>query len=64
MSRQGYYSIGSWADESHHESFAVDIALPEMQSDEHDEDYYREKNIEYCGLTMDDRGLLHTSFAT
>ncbi|KAF3554157.1 hypothetical protein F2Q69_00013716 [Brassica cretica] len=43
--------------------FAVDIALPEMQSDEHDEDYYREKNIEYCGLTMDDRGLLHTSQA-
>ncbi|KAF3603731.1 hypothetical protein F2Q69_00036301 [Brassica cretica] len=34
ISRQGDYYIGSWADESHHESFAVDTALPEMQSDE------------------------------
>ena len=36
ISRQGDYYIGSWADESHHESFAVDTALPEMQSDEYD----------------------------
>ncbi|KAF3562349.1 hypothetical protein DY000_02015487 [Brassica cretica] len=63
ISRQGDYSIGSWTDESHHESFAVDTALPEMQSDEYDEDYHRAKNIEHHGLAMDDRGLLHTSFA-
>ena len=36
ISRQGDYSNGSWADESHHESFAVETALPEMQSDEYD----------------------------
>ncbi|KAF2574550.1 hypothetical protein F2Q70_00003571 [Brassica cretica] len=34
-----------WADDSHHENFAVDTALPEMQSDEYDGDYHREKNI-------------------
>ncbi|KAG2255304.1 hypothetical protein Bca52824_074598 [Brassica carinata] len=34
ISKKGDYSIGSWADESHHESFAVDTAFPEMQSDE------------------------------
>ena len=50
-------------DESHHESFAVDTALPEMETDEYDEDYHREKTIEYRDLAMDDRGLLHTSFA-
>ena len=48
---------------SHHESFAVNTALPEMQSDEYDEDYHKEKNIEYIGLAMDDRGLLHTTLA-
>ncbi|KAF3590170.1 hypothetical protein DY000_02022017 [Brassica cretica] len=53
ISRLGDYSISSWADDSHHESFTVDTALPEMQSDEYDEDYHREKNIEYRGLTMD-----------
>uniref|UniRef100_A0A0D3E9I9 Uncharacterized protein n=1 Tax=Brassica oleracea var. oleracea TaxID=109376 RepID=A0A0D3E9I9_BRAOL len=63
ISRQGDYSIGSWTDESHHKSFAVDTALPEMQSDEYDEDYHRAKNTEHHGLAMDDRGLLHTSFA-
>ena len=47
ISRQGDYSFGSWADESHHESFPVDTALPEIQSDEYDEDYHRAKNIEY-----------------
>ena len=31
----------------------MDTALPEMQSDEYDEDYHREKNIEYRGLAMD-----------
>ncbi|KAF3590435.1 hypothetical protein DY000_02021547 [Brassica cretica] len=30
IDRQGNYSIGSWADNSYHESFAVDIALPKM----------------------------------
>ncbi|KAF3514528.1 hypothetical protein F2Q69_00006224 [Brassica cretica] len=63
ISRQGDYSISSWADESHHESFAVDTTLPEIQSDEYDEDYHKEKIIEYHGLTIDDRGLLHTSLA-
>ena len=29
-----------------------------MQSDEYDEDYHREKNIEYRGLAMDDRGVI------
>ena len=61
--RHGDYSIGSWADDSHHESFAIDTALPEMQSDEYGKDYHIEKNIECRGLAMDDRGLLHTSFA-
>ena len=63
ISRQGDYSIGSWADDSLHESFAVDTELPEMKSDDYDEDYHREKNILYRGLSIDDRGLLHTSFA-
>ena len=48
------YSIGSWADDSLHESFAVHTELLEMQSDENDEDNHREKTIEYCGLEMDD----------
>ena len=63
ISRLGDYSISSWADDSHHESFTVDTALPEMQSDEYDEDYHRAKNTEHHGLAMYDRGLLHTSFA-
>ncbi|KAF2567630.1 hypothetical protein F2Q70_00026041 [Brassica cretica] len=54
ISRHGDRSIGSWADDSHHESFAVDTALPEMQSDEYDEDYHGEKNIEYRGLPMNE----------
>ena len=48
ISRQGDYSIGSWADESLHESFAVDTVDPTMQSNEYDEDYQNEeekKNI-------------------
>ena len=60
VSRQGNYSIGSWTDDSLHESFAVDTELPETRSDEYDKDYHREKNIEYHGLAMDDRELLHT----
>ncbi|KAF3570452.1 hypothetical protein F2Q69_00059561 [Brassica cretica] len=52
------------AKNSLHESFAVDTKLPEMKSDEYDEDYHREKDIEYRGLAIDDRGLLHTSFAS
>ena len=63
ISRQGGYSIGSWVDDSWHESFAVDTELIEMRSDEHDEDYQWEKIIKYRGLTMDDRGVLHTSLA-
>ena len=63
ISRHGDYSIGSWADDSHHESFVVYTALPEMQSDKYDEDYHIEKIIEYHGLAMDVRGLLHTSLA-
>ncbi|KAF2587877.1 hypothetical protein F2Q70_00038562 [Brassica cretica] len=31
INKQGDYSIGNWADDSHHESFAVDTALPEMR---------------------------------
>ncbi|KAF3579447.1 hypothetical protein DY000_02030928 [Brassica cretica] len=46
-----------------HGSYAVDTELPETRSDEYDEDYHREKNIEYHGLAMDERGLLHTSSA-
>ena len=53
ISRQGDYSIGSWANDSPHESFAVDSELPETRSYEYDEDYHREKNIEYHGLAMD-----------
>ncbi|KAF3570390.1 hypothetical protein F2Q69_00059562 [Brassica cretica] len=63
ISGQGDYSIGIWADESHHERFAVDTALPGMQSDEYDEDYHKEKNIAYHSLAMDDRRILHTSYA-
>ncbi|KAF3527691.1 hypothetical protein DY000_02040806 [Brassica cretica] len=44
ISRQGDYYIGSWADESHHESFAVDTALPEMQSDECDVNIDRQRH--------------------
>ena len=61
ISRQGDYSIGSWAGQK---SFAVDTELPEMKSDEYDEDYHREKDIEYFCLAMDDREFLHTSFAS
>ncbi|KAF2564298.1 hypothetical protein F2Q70_00017621 [Brassica cretica] len=46
INRQDDYPIGSWVDDSHHESFAVDTALPVMQSDEYDEDYHRDKIIE------------------
>ncbi|KAF2556527.1 hypothetical protein F2Q68_00014868 [Brassica cretica] len=53
ISRQGDYSIGSWANDSPHGSFAVDSELPETRSYEYDEDYHREKNIEYHGLAMD-----------
>ncbi|KAF2615597.1 hypothetical protein F2Q70_00011949 [Brassica cretica] len=49
--------------DSLHENFVVDIKLPETRSDEYDEDYHREKNNEYHGLAMDDRGLLQTSSA-
>ncbi|KAF3510230.1 hypothetical protein F2Q69_00006842 [Brassica cretica] len=56
-------SILPKADDSLHENFVVDIKLPETRSDEYDEDYHREKNNEYHGLAMDDRGLLHTSSA-
>ncbi|KAF3560690.1 hypothetical protein DY000_02015469 [Brassica cretica] len=63
ISRQSDYSIGSWADDSHHERFAVDTELPEIRSDEYDEDYHIDKIIEYGGLVMDDRGVLHTSIA-
>ena len=54
---------GSWAEESFRESFAVNTELPETRSDEYDEDYQREKIIEYHGLAMNDWGLLHTSSA-
>ena len=61
ISKQGNYSIGSWVEESFHQSFAKNTELPETRSDEYDEDYHSEKNIEYHGLAMDDRELLHTS---
>ncbi|KAF3601734.1 hypothetical protein F2Q69_00035442 [Brassica cretica] len=64
ISRQGNYFIGNWAENRLHESFAVDTELPEMKSDEYDKDYHREKDIEYHSLAMDDRGLLHTLFAS
>ena len=32
-------------------------------SHKYDENYHREKINDYCGLTMDDRGVLHTSLA-
>ncbi|KAF3610546.1 hypothetical protein DY000_02048840 [Brassica cretica] len=44
----------SWAEESFHESFAVNTEQPETRSDEYDEDYHREKIIEYHGLAMND----------
>ncbi|KAG2247473.1 hypothetical protein Bca52824_087101 [Brassica carinata] len=61
ISKQGNYSTGSWVEESFHQSFAKNTELPETRSDEYDEDYHSEKNIEYHGLAMDDRGLLHRS---
>lgn len=42
----------------------MDTALPEMRSDEYDEEYHREKMIEYHGLVMDDEGILDSSHAT
>ncbi|KAF3566051.1 hypothetical protein DY000_02016650 [Brassica cretica] len=42
INRHVDYPIGSWPYDSHHESFAVDTALPEMQYDEYDEDYHRD----------------------
>ncbi|KAF2616603.1 hypothetical protein F2Q68_00039995 [Brassica cretica] len=63
ISRQDNYSIACWAEDILHESYALDTELPEMRSDEYDKDNHREKSIEYHGLTMDDRGLLHTSSA-
>ncbi|KAF2559261.1 hypothetical protein F2Q68_00015115 [Brassica cretica] len=33
-----------------------------MRSDEYDDDYHREKNIEYCHLAIDEEGVLHTSY--
>ncbi|KAF3583929.1 hypothetical protein F2Q69_00029940 [Brassica cretica] len=64
IDKQGNYSIGSWVDNSYHESFAIDNALPEMRSDEYDEDYHKEKMIEYRGLDMEDEIVLHTLHAT
>ncbi|KAF2531790.1 hypothetical protein F2Q70_00029807 [Brassica cretica] len=32
--REGYYSIGSWADDHHHESYAVETAIYEPGADE------------------------------
>ena len=60
--RQGNYTIGSWADDSLHESYAVETDLPETRTDEYDEDYHREKSIEYHSLAMDDIGFLPASF--
>ncbi|KAF3574955.1 hypothetical protein F2Q69_00058471 [Brassica cretica] len=56
ISKQGDYSIGSWADESHHESFPVDTAFPEMQSDE------CEVNIDRRQQKAIDRCSSHTRF--
>ena len=50
ISRQGDYSIGSWADDSLHQNFAVDIVDQAMQSDEYDKDYHNEEKKEYCSL--------------
>nr|VDD44769.1 unnamed protein product [Brassica oleracea] len=36
ISRPGDYSIGSWADDSLHESFAVDTELPKTRADEYE----------------------------
>ena len=63
ISIQDYYSIGSWANNSYHESYAVDTTLHEMRSNEYDEDYHKEKMIEFHGLVMDDEEVLHTSHA-
>ncbi|KAF3541042.1 hypothetical protein F2Q69_00021993 [Brassica cretica] len=62
INRQGNYTIGSWADDSLHESYAVETDLPETRTDEYDEDYHREKSIEYHSLAMDDIGFLPASF--
>ena len=64
IERECNYSIFCWANNSYHESFAVDIALPKMRSNEYDEYYHKEKMIEYHGPGMDDEGVLHTSHAT
>ena len=61
IDREGNYSIDGWADGSYHESFAVDIALAEMRSDEYDDNYHKDKMIEYRGHDMDNEGVLHTS---
>ncbi|KAF3509959.1 hypothetical protein F2Q69_00006577 [Brassica cretica] len=61
IDREGKYSISSCADDSYHESFAVDIALPEMRSNRYDENYHKEKMIENRGPHIDDEGVFHTS---
>ena len=61
IDREGNYSIDGWADGSYHESFAVNIALAEMRSDEYDDNYHKDKMIEYRGHDMDNEGVLHTS---
>ncbi|KAG5388453.1 hypothetical protein IGI04_029994 [Brassica rapa subsp. trilocularis] len=50
-SKRGHddYSIGSWADSSFHESFAVDTVITspnEEHTEEYDEDYWKERAIE------------------
>ncbi|KAF2570236.1 hypothetical protein F2Q70_00004217 [Brassica cretica] len=41
--RDGNYSIGSWADERHHESYAVEIAYRDHRTDELYEDFTYEE---------------------
>ncbi|KAG5384943.1 hypothetical protein IGI04_036413 [Brassica rapa subsp. trilocularis] len=50
-SKRGHddYSIGNWADSGFHESFAVDTVISspnEEHTEEHDEDYWKERAIE------------------
>ncbi|KAF2558906.1 hypothetical protein F2Q68_00015205 [Brassica cretica] len=58
------FAINSQHPASKDYQYDVDILLPEMRFDEYDENYHKEKMIEYRGPGMDDEGVLHTSHTT
>ncbi|KAF3583727.1 hypothetical protein F2Q69_00028980 [Brassica cretica] len=58
------FAINSQHPASKDYQYDVDILIPEMRFDEYDENYHKEKMIEYRGPGMDDEGVLHTSHTT